>query len=52
MGQLGEEPKRRVSLTHNVPKEVVANVLSNVSTVEFSELAEPNYRGAIGSSGK
>jgi hypothetical protein len=32
-------------LTHNVPKEVVANVFSNVSTVEFSELAERNYRG-------
>jgi hypothetical protein len=31
--------------SHNVPKEVVANVFSNVSTVEFSELAEPNYRG-------
>jgi hypothetical protein len=32
-------------LTHDVPNDVVANVFSNVTTVEIAEPAEPNYRG-------
>ena len=32
-------------LTHDVPNDVVANVFSNVSTIEIAEPADPTYRG-------
>jgi hypothetical protein len=34
-----------IPLTHDVPNDIVANVFSNVSTVEIAEPAHPNYRG-------
>ena len=32
-------------LTHEVPTDVVANVFTNVGTVEIAEFSEPNYPG-------